>query len=149
MNKNDKYFSDNRFKKNIKEKALVGASSIIIANIFNYGIQAIGTIFLARLLLPEDFGMVTMVAVFSMLLLNFGKNGFTEAIIQQKSITHNQISTLFWINLGSCILLTGILLIFSPLIIKFYGEPRIKPIIYALSLTILFGSFSTIHLAIL
>ena len=53
---------------------------------------------MARLLSPEDFGLVAMVAVFSILVQNFGLNGFTEAVIQQKELSPHQMSKLFWVN---------------------------------------------------
>lgn len=147
--KNNEYFVYNQYSRDIKKKALIGAGSIVTANILNYGFQTIGTIIFARFLLPEDFGLITMVTVFSLLLLNFGKNGFTEVIIQQKETNHQQISTLFWINIALSFALAFIFMAMSPLIIKFYHEPKLKPIIYAMSLSIIFGGFSTIHLAIL
>jgi len=62
------------------------------------GAQIVATVVLARLLTPHDFGLVTMVTTFSMLLINFGWNGFTEAVIQRETIDRFMVSNLFWIN---------------------------------------------------
>ena len=61
---------------------------------------------LARLLTPSDFGVVTMVTTFSLLLMNFGLNGFTEAVLQRAEINRDLASNLFWINVGGGLLLT-------------------------------------------
>jgi len=133
----------------LKKRAIRGAGFTISAQTLNYGIQTIGTIILARLLTPEDFGMVAMVSAFSMLLQNFGGNGFTEAIVQREDLTHHQMSKLFWTNL--CIML-GLSLAFmamSPLLVWFYKEPQLKRISVAMSLSIFFGGLTTCHFALL
>jgi PST family polysaccharide transporter len=60
----------------------------------------ISTVILARLLTPADFGVVTMVTTFSLLLVNFGFNGFTEGVIQFEEIDRYTASNLFWLNSG-------------------------------------------------
>jgi len=57
-------------------------------------------VLLARLLFPSDFGIVTMVTTFSLLLRSFGLAGFTELIMQREELTDSLASNLFWINLG-------------------------------------------------
>jgi O-antigen/teichoic acid export membrane protein len=133
----------------IKKKVIVGAGFSVFAQTANYTIQTIGTIIMARLLVPEDFGLVTMVATFSLLIQNFGLNGFTEAVVQREEITQNQMSKLFWVNLLIMSALTIGFVAVSPLIVWFYKEPQLKRISIALALTILFGGLSTCHLALL
>jgi len=81
-----------------------------------FGIQTIGTIILARLLTPHDFGLVTMVLTFSLLLQSFGVNGFIEATVQRERITHRQISAFFWINVGISFLLMLLFIASAPVI---------------------------------
>src|SRR5215831_5228017 len=61
-------------------------------------IQSISTIVLARLLTPADFGLVAMVTAFSDLATPFADLGLSQATIQRKDISQDQISALFWIN---------------------------------------------------
>ena len=63
-------------------------------------VQLIGTVILARLLTPADFGVVAMVTTFSLLLSSFGSNGFTEAVIQFEEMDDYTASNLFWLNSG-------------------------------------------------
>src|SRR5205823_3644043 len=83
-----------------------GAGVTVFSSGLGLAIQIFSTVVLARLLAPVDFGLVTMVTTFSLLLVNFGVNGFTEAVIQWNEIQDDLVSNLFWINLGVGIALT-------------------------------------------
>lgn len=112
-------------------------------------VQMIATVTLARLLTPADFGVVTMVTTFSLLLVNFGVNGFTEAVLQRAKIDHFLASNLFWINVGAGILLTLGFAATGSLLARFYGDARVGRIAVGISLTILITSTSVLHLALL
>src|ERR1700739_1516019 len=80
---------------------------------------------LARLLSPNDFGLVGMVTAFTGILTLFRDFGLSSAAVQRTTVTEEQISTLFWINL---LLGTGLGLIalaMAPVIANFYDEPRL------------------------
>src|SRR5436305_12258402 len=84
----------------LRRLAVKGAAATVSAAALSFGAQAVSTVILARLLTPADFGVVTMVTTFSMLLMSFGINGFEEAVIQRLDIDRRQASNLFWINCG-------------------------------------------------
>jgi len=121
----------------------------VLSSGMGFAIQIISTVVLARLLTPSDFGLVTMVTTFSLLLVNFGGNGFTEAVIQWKEIDHALASNLFWINVGVATLLAGGFAASGSLIARFYHEPLAARVAAVLSLTILVTSTSVLHLALL
>ena len=112
-------------------------------------IQVIATVVLARLLTPRDFGLVAMVTTFSMLLMNFGGNGFTEAVVQRKQIDHAMASNLFWINLSAATLLTSLFAASGYLLAKFFGDAQVAPIAAGMSATIFLANLSVLHLALL
>ena len=116
---------------------------------FGLAIQMIATVVLARLLTPRDFGLVAMVTTFSLLLSNFGVNGFTEAVVQREEIDHTLASNLFWINLGGGLVLTAGFAAAGSLLAKFYGAPAVAPITAWISATIFLSSTSVLHLALL
>jgi len=145
----EQYFNHQKFEGDLKKHAVKGAGATLISSIFNFLIQTIGFIILARLLMPEDFGLVAMVTsiyAFFQLIRNMG---LTEATIQEKEINHQIISTLFWVNAAFAILLTLAFMVFGPIISWFYDEPRIKSIAIILSLDLLFGGLTTQHRALL
>src|SRR4030081_2497308 len=105
----------------VRRLAVRGAGVTVLSQSLGFAVQMIATIVLARLLTPADFGLVAMVTTFSLLLLNCGLNGFTEAIIQRDTIDHHLLTNLFWINAGAGILLTIAFAVSGPLIARFYG----------------------------
>jgi len=109
----------------------------------------IAIVILARLLTPADFGVVTMVTTFSLLLTNFGLNGFTEAVLQREEIDHGLASNLFWINVGAGLLLTIGFVPAGSLLARFYGDPRVARAAVGISVTIFITSTSVLHLALL
>ncbi len=116
---------------------------------FSLSIQVVATVVLARLLTPQDFGLVAMVTTFSLLLVNCGLNGFTEAVVQREQIDHILASNLFWINLGVGLLLTICFAAAGSLMSKFYGDPRVALISVGISTTIFLTSISVLHLGLL
>ena len=85
----------------------------------------IGTVVLGRLLTPTDFGLIAMVTTFSLLPMNFGLNGFTEAVVQREEIDHVLSSNLFWINVGVGLVLTVGFASAGSLLALFYREPLV------------------------
>lgn len=143
------YFSTDHLKLGLKGRALRGGGATIAAQLCGLAIQTIGTIVLARLLRPSDFGLLTMVLIFSLLLGNFGVNGFTEAVMQVKEVNHKQMSTLFWINLSIQAILAIFFVASAPIIVWFYKEPRLTSIIIAIAASNVIGALSVQHLALL
>ena len=69
---------------------------------FSNGIQQLLNllfgIFLARLLTPSDYGMVGMLAIFSLIASSIQESGFTAALVNKKEVTHNDYNAVFWFN---------------------------------------------------
>jgi len=146
---NEHYFKVDHLQNDIKKRAVRGAGATIGAQVAAFMLHLLSTVILARLLTPRDFGLVTMVTTFSLLLQNFGMNGFTEAIIQKEEVDHNTVSTLFWINASISLILTVIFAAFSQLVARFYHDPDLTSVAIAISFSILASGLSTIHLAVL
>jgi PST family polysaccharide transporter len=133
----------------LRRTAVRGAGITIFAAGASFVVQMAATVILARLLTPTDFGVVTMVTTFSLLLASFGLNGFTEAILQRDDVTHALASNLFWIGVGAGVVLASSLSAFGPLIAIFFHNALVKQVSVGMSLTIVAGSLSVIHLALL
>jgi PST family polysaccharide transporter len=114
-----------------------------------FAVQMIATVVLARLLAPADFGVVTMVTTFSLLLMSFGQNGYTEAVIQRSELDHFLASNLFWINLGVGFVLAAGFAAAGSLMARFYHDPRVAHVAVGISLTIFICGTSVVHLALL
>jgi polysaccharide transporter, PST family len=133
----------------LRSLAVRSAGITVLSQGLSFGIQMIATVILSRLLVPADFGVVTMVTTFSVLLVSFGQIGFPEAVLQRNDVDHFLVSNLFWINVGAGLLLTIGFAAAGWLLAGFYGDPRVAHIAVGASLTILMTSTSVLHLALL
>jgi O-antigen/teichoic acid export membrane protein len=133
----------------LRRVAVRGAGFTVFGQSLGFIIQMAATVVLARLLKPSDFGLVVMVTTFSLLLVNVGLNGITEAVLQREDMDHALASNLFWITAGCGVFLTLAFASVAPLLAAFYGDPRIAGVAAAIALTILLTSLSVVHLALL
>lgn len=133
----------------LRRRAVRGAGVTVFAQGVVFAVQLIATVVLARLLMPSDFGVVTMVTTFSLLLMSVGQNGYAEAIIQREEMDHSLASNLFWINFGLGVLLALAFAAAGPLLARFYGDPRVARVAACVAVTIFFNSTSVVHVALL
>ena len=145
----DFYFGANNTQGTIGAAAVRGGRWVLSAQAASTGIRAVSTIILARLLLPADFGLYAMVVAITSGFLIFKDLGLCDAVIQWPGLTEIQVSSLFWVNLGISIVVAVCLAVASPLLSRFYREPRVAGIVMLGSLTIVLGALSAQHLALL
>jgi hypothetical protein len=107
------------------------------------------TAVLARLLIPEDFGLIGMVVALTGFAKIFKDLGLSDATIQHKDITHEKVSTLFWINVLVGFLIMIIIAALSPLIAWFYNDPRLIGISLTTSTAFLFSGLTVQHQALI
>lgn len=143
------YFNTDHLISSLKGRAVRGAGATIFASALSFFVHFFSAIILARLLTPNDFGLIAMVTTFSLLLQNFGVNGFTEAIIQRENINHKMMSTLFWLNATLSTTLTMLFMLMAPIIAWFYKEPQLNTITIGIAISIIASGMSTLHMAIL
>ncbi|HWO40081.1 MAG TPA: oligosaccharide flippase family protein, partial [Candidatus Acidoferrum sp.] len=135
--------------KDLKEKAIRGGLARICAQGAGFLLRLASLMILARLLGPEDFGLVGMVTVFTGVLTLFRDFGLSSAAIQRTNVTDEQISTLFWINLLVGALLALLAVAMAPVIAAFYHEPRLFGVTVVLATGFLFNSAGVQHGALL
>jgi teichuronic acid exporter len=109
------------------------------------GLQFFVSILLARLLMPEDFGVIAMLYVFISLAGVFIDSGFSSALIQRQGITHTDESTVFFFNLCMAAFASFTLCLFAPWIAGFFGLPVLQSLTYVMALNLLIGAFGSIH----
>lgn len=134
------YFTEAAPSQDLHRRSLRSGAISMVAQGTNVTVQVVSTIVLARLLLPEDFGLVAMVAAMTGFASLFVDLGTRDAVAQRNSVTEGEVSALFWITFGIGLALTGATVISAPFIARFYEEPRLAHIAMALSLTFVFPS---------
>jgi PST family polysaccharide transporter len=133
----------------LRRLAVRGAAATVSAAGLSLVLQIIGTVVLARLLTPADFGVVTMVTTFSLLLMSFGSNGFNEAVIQREEMNRFLASNLFWITSAVGLILTIGFAGAGSLLARFYRNPLVTHVAFAMSAAIFLAAASVIHIALL
>lgn len=113
------------------------------------GVQFVVQIVLARLLLPEDYGLIAMTVIFITMANIFVQSGFNIALIQKKNTTEADFSSVFYLSLLVAGILYMILFFAAPPIAAFFGEPQLVPVLRILSITLFFGAFSSIQNAVI
>lgn len=112
-------------------------------------IQLIIQILIARILTPDDFGIIGMLAIFLGVSQSFIDSGFSNALIRKVDRTEVDNSTVFYFNIIVGIVFYAILYFTAPLIAKFYNTPILTPITRVISIGVLFNSLSIVQRAIL
>lgn len=135
--------------KDLRERAVRGTLARICAQSANLALRVASLAVLARLLTPNDFGLVGMVAVLTGILNLFRDFGLSAASVQHAQITEEQTSTLFWINVLFGALVAAVGAGCAPFVVDLYHEPRLFWVTIAMSSTFLFNATGIQHSALL
>jgi O-antigen/teichoic acid export membrane protein len=133
----------------LKQKTARGAMVAITGQFANFVLRTGSMMVMARLVSPEHFGLVNMVVAFTGFLNLFRDIGLVQATVQSEAISHEQTSTLFWINLMVGVGLAILCSLAAPLVAWFYGEPRLVWIMIALGSAFIFNGAAAQHRALL
>lgn len=143
------HFRTDHLLQDIRHRAVSGGFVTIGAQAAKFLLNFVAAAVLARLLSPKDFGLVGMVLGVTALVGVFKELGLSTATVQRDAITQQQVSNLFWINVAFSGILALISVGLSPLIARFYHDPRVTGIMLALSLTFLLTGSTVQHQALL
>ena len=145
----DRYLKTDHLKADLKSRSIKGGAITIIGQALRFTLRMGSTIILARLLTPFDYGLIGMVAVVVNFVALFKDLGLSVATIQRAELNHQQVSTMFWINVGVGLTIVVLTIALSPAIAWFYQEPRLIPITIVLASGMLLGGLSVQHEALL
>ena len=112
-------------------------------------IQLIIQILIARILTPDDFGIIGMLAIFLAVAQSFIDSGFSNALIRKIDRTEIDNSTVFYINIVIGVVFYLILFCSAPYIASFYNTPILTPVTRVISLGVFFNSLSIVQRSIL
>lgn len=145
----DRYFKTDHLKADLKSRSLKGGAITIVAQALKFILRMGSTIILARMLTPEDYGLIGMVAVVVNFIALFKDLGLSIATIQKAELNQKQVSTMFWINVGVGLAIMVATVVLAPAIAWFYQEPRLISITIILATGLLLGGLSVQHEALL
>lgn len=143
------YFDTAHLSAAIGSRTARGGVVTIVSHGLKFALSILATAVLARLLTPQDYGLIGMVVVFTGFVAMFKDLGLALATVQRAEISYDQISTLFWVNVTISVAITLLMILLAPLIGWFYGEPRLTMITIVTSLGFFFGGLAVQHEALL
>ena len=149
VNTRHEYFDTEHLTSTIASRTARGGVVTMVSHGLKFAISIVATAVLARLLSPQDYGLVGMVAVFTGFVAMFKDAGLSLATVQRAEISYEQISTLFWVNVSLSAAITAVMVVLAPLIGWFYSEPRLVLITIATATGFIFGGLAVQHEALL
>lgn len=134
---------------NLKQKTQKGLAWSMIERFATQGVQFLFGIILARLLSPNDYGIIAMPLVFLAIAQCFIDSGFSTALIRKPQLSDEDLSTAFYFNIGVGIICYLVLFCTSPLIADFYKTPILSDLLKFTALATLFNPLCAVQQAIL
>ena len=129
----------------LKDKTVKGVGWSAIDNVSQHAVSFLVSIILARLLSPDDYGLIGLIIIFTDICTSLINGGFANALIRKKDVTADDYSTVFIVNLGMSLLLYGIIYICSPLIAAFFARNELVALTRVTSLGMIIGAFAIVQ----
>jgi len=133
----------------LRSKVRSGLSWKLMTFLFGQCTQSAVSILLAHLLVPRDFGLAGMAIAFSSLAATFADLGLGTALIQKKTLSEEDRSTVFWINVSGGAALTLVGVAVSPLVAAFFSNSQVMPLFAVLSSSFLISALGQTQAALL
>jgi O-antigen/teichoic acid export membrane protein len=141
--------STTALRNDLRGRSVRAAAFTWTAGVGDFALRFGSTAILARLVIPEHFGLVMMVSAVTAVADQFRDLGLSTVTVQRKELTHDETSNLFWINVACGLLIALVVIAASPLIAAYYKEPRLIVPLYILATNFVWGGLMVQHQALL
>ena len=111
--------ANNNLKQAVAKGFFWGGVSNVICQLFSL----VFGVYMARILGPDDYGPIGMLAIFSGIAGSLQDSGFVAALANRKNVTHDDYNAVFWFNVLISLLMYGVLFMCAPLIADFFNQP--------------------------
>ena len=129
----------------LKDRTVKGVAWSGIDNIAQFGVSFLVSIVLARLLSPDDYGLIGIIAIFTAICTTLINGGFTNALIRKKDVTDDDYNTAFIVNLWMSIMLYAVIYFCSPFIAKFFGRDELVLLTRVSSVSLIIGALAIVQ----
>lgn len=120
----------------LKQNTFSAVRWIAVAMVIKAGLQFLQLAILARLLVPADFGLMAIVVALTAFLQIFADFGVSSAIIHHQEISREQLSSLYWLNVGSSVVLAVLIVLAAPWVSAYYGQTELQPLLALSAITL-------------
>ena len=129
----------------LKNKTIKGVGWSAVDNFVQFGVTFVVSIVLARLLSPDDYGLIGIVTIFTAVCATIINGGFTNALIRKKEATEDDYNTAFIVNMGLSILLYAVIFLCSPFIAGFFRREELVALTRVASLGMIIGALALVQ----
>lgn len=136
-------------EQSLKEKTVNGVGWSIASAVLSYGVTFIVGLILARMLTPEEYGLIGIVTIFTTILLSVVDCGFSNSLIRKLNVNDDDYNTLFYFNFIVSLLMYLLLFIGAPWIASFFNDDQLISLVRITGLLIIISSFSIVQNTIL
>lgn len=130
--------------KNLKNKTIRGVGWSFADNIFNQGITFLVGLVLARLLTPEEYGLIGIITIFIAVFNSIVDSGFSNALIRKNNAEAVDYNTVFITNMVLSIVLFFVMFFSAPAIAKFFNQPQLIPLTKVMASIVVINAFAII-----
>ena len=132
-------------QESLKKKTVKGVGWSAIDNVTQLGVSFLVSIVLARLLSPDDYGLIGIINIFTVVCNAIINGGFSTALIRRKDVTNDDYNTAFIVNLGLSLVLYAIVFMASPFIADFFGREELVSLTRVSSFTMIIGALAIVQ----
>lgn len=132
-------------EESLKNKTVKGASWSFVDSIAGQGITFLVGLVLARLLTPEEYGLIGIIAIFIAVFNSIVDSGFSNALIRKNDAKDIDYNTVFISNLVVSVILFGVLFLCAPAISKFFDQPQLIPLLRVMGSIVIINAFAIIQ----
>lgn len=136
-------------EQSLKDKTVKGVGWSAADAIIGHGVTFIVGLVLARLLSPEEYGLIGIVTIFTTIMLGIVDCGFSNALIRKQKVSEADYCTLFIVNMTISLLMYGFLFVGAPLIALFFERPQLVSLCRVMGLLLIFQALSIVQYTIL
>lgn len=132
-------------QESLKDKTVKGVGWSAVDNVAQYAVTFVVGVVLARLLSPDDYGLIGIIAIFTTVCTAIINGGFSTALIRKNDCTDDDYNTAFIVNLGLSLLLYVVIFFCSPLIARFFEKSALVALTRVSSFTMIIGALGIVQ----
>lgn len=132
-------------EQSLKDKTVRGVGWSAIDNVAQYAVQFVVSIVLARLLSPEDYGLLGIIAIFTAVCTALINGGFGSALIRKKDATEDDYNTAFIVNIGMSLVLYAVIFLCAPAIANFFERGELVLLTRVSSIGMIIGALALVQ----
>lgn len=132
-------------EQSLKDKTVKGVGWSAIDNVAQYAVSFVVSIVLARLLSPDDYGLIGITTILSAICTALVNGGFSNALIRKKDVSDKDYDTAFIVNLGMSLILYTVIFVCSPFIAVFFGRTELTSLTRVWSLILILSALAIVQ----